>query len=99
MATIINPFDLYNSGMAGTANPSQGGQGLGQGITDMQLGMHPPNIRTTDLHDMMVFVDMVDNGYIIGARDTKYIAKNMVELQEYFLSLVTAMQLDRASEK
>ena len=95
MATIKNTFDLY-SGMAGTANPSQG---LGQGITGMQLGGPPPNIRTTAAHDMMVFVDMVDNGYIIGARESKYIAKDMVELQEYFLSLVTAMQLDKASHK
>ena len=98
MANNINPFDVYGS-MAGMANPSQGGQGLGQGITGSQLGGPPPNIRTTALHDMLVFVDMVDNGYIIGARESKYIAKDMVELQEYFLSLVTAMQLDRASEK
>ena len=49
--------------------------------------------------DIAIYVTMVNNGYIIASDKTKYIAKDMDELQTYFLSLVTAMQLDKASNK
>ena len=49
--------------------------------------------------DITIYVTMVNNGYIIASDKTKYIAKDMEDLQIYFLTLITAMQLDKASRK
>lgn len=46
-----------------------------------------------------ISVAMVSNGFIVQAGVTKYIAKDMTELRDQFVVIVTEMQLDAASNK
>ena len=70
---------------------------LGQNAAQYKMSIenYQPRLRPS----INITVDIVDNGYIISDKETRYIAKDMIELQDYFISLVTTMQLNAAIKK
>ena len=115
MAIRLNPIDVFRNmagsqdNLAGISQSTigMGNAGTGQNMQQSILGSNAPQYQMSTANypaarsrpSINITVDMVDNGYIISDRETKYIAKDMIELQDYFISLITTMQLNAAIKK
>ena len=115
MAIRLNPIDVFsyktgaqnNSAGISQSTIGMGNAGTGQNIPQGILGPNGPQYQMSTANypvpkykpSINITVDMVDNGYIISDKETKYIAKDMIELQDFFISLITTMQLNAAIKK
>ena len=115
MAIRLNPIDVFRNmagaqdNSAGSPHISIGignagtGQSIQQSILGQNAAQYKMSIENYPIQkykpSINITVDMVDNGYVISDKETKYIAKDMIELQDFFISLITTMQLNAAIKK